>query len=638
MMLGRAAAQLASRRLGAEPALVWRSLSSRGGLGAAACAGRGPLELVGDHAARVAARRVLAPGVLAGFLALAEAQRRRDQAAAAGAEGLALVSRDSGYDTAVPWWRLAWRVCRLGAIAAPALATMPAALLLSRPLGLSSAEHYWWALFVRSAELAGPMWIKLAQWASTREDLFRPEQLANLARLRDAVRPHAWADTVRALDAAFGRGGWERRLLISERDRQKVLGSGCIAQVYKGELDGRSVAVKVIHPAVREAVTLDLALLRGLARLLERRERWRYLGIADTAEQFCRLLTTQLDLSIEAENLRRLGANFAANDRVIVPAPQDGWVTDTVLVETFVEGDVMMDIIKGGLSSASRSDAAVKLLAKRAVDAVLDMVFQHNFVHGDLHPGNVLVTRDAPGEGGDNKGPRIAILDAGICIELTESTHVTMQKVLYNFMTNNGREAARLMAEHADKQYGTAEGFARNLESFADGIDAMVKKAHGAQFYDKVMCLARAARERRARRAPRRAASRETMGFVARSRCPSHARRSASTTRRSASSRASTASSSSRSSSRSRSPSSSSRARRASSTPTPTSPSPTSRSRSLCNARPPACSAKSTSWRTTAARNPPRDTYPRGFCTHHEDDGRAASRGEKGAERRFRAL
>ena len=264
--------------------------------------------------------------------------------------------------------------------------------------------------------------------------------------------------------------------------------------------------------------------------------RRRFLGIADTAEQFSRLLTTQLDLSIEAENLRRLGSNFKENDRVIVPEPQNGWVTDAVLVESFIEGDVMMDIIGGGLSTA-RSDATAKTLAKQAVDAVLDMVFQHNFVHGDLHPGNVLVTRDAPGEGGDDRGPRIAILDAGICIELSETCHVTMQRVLYNFMMNNGREAARLMAEHADQQYGTADGFARNLELFADGIDAMVKKAHTAQFYDKARARDATilAREHHTRLPPRRWAS---------------------TTRQSAGCRASIASSSSRNLSPSRSPSS----------------------------------------------------------------------------------
>jgi hypothetical protein len=45
------------------------------------------------------------------------------------------------------------------------------------------------------------------------------------------VRPHTWAATERALDHAFGRAKWNGRLAIEASDRDKVLGSGCIAQV-----------------------------------------------------------------------------------------------------------------------------------------------------------------------------------------------------------------------------------------------------------------------------------------------------------------------------------------------------------------------------------------------------------------------
>lgn len=36
--------------------------------------------------------------------------------------------------------------------------------------------------------------------------------------------------------------------------------------------------------------------------------------------------------------------------------------------------------------------AAKHALCNQGIDAVIKMVFQDNFVHGDLHPGNILVT------------------------------------------------------------------------------------------------------------------------------------------------------------------------------------------------------------------------------------------------------
>ena len=39
------------------------------------------------------------------------------------------------------------------------------------------------------------------------------------------------------------------------------------------------------------------------------------------------------------------------------------------------------------------------------------MLFTDNFVHGDLHPGNIFVTRDG----------ELALLDAGIALRYTEA-------------------------------------------------------------------------------------------------------------------------------------------------------------------------------------------------------------------------
>ena len=48
-------------------------------------------------------------------------------------------------------------------------------------------------------------------------------------------------------------------------------------------------------------------------------------------------------------------------------------------------------------------------LARIGVDAFLKMCFQDNFVHGDLHPGNILVS-----EANADKPMRVIFLDAGI--------------------------------------------------------------------------------------------------------------------------------------------------------------------------------------------------------------------------------
>lgn len=106
-------------------------------------------------------------------------------------------------------------------------------LLLLFPLSLVSerwASHWLDALFWVT-ETSGPTFIKLAQWASTRRDIFSPAFCDRFSRLHVHVRPHSWTHTKVCLRRAFGEH-W-RQLFIF--DSKEPIGSGCIAQVYQAK-------------------------------------------------------------------------------------------------------------------------------------------------------------------------------------------------------------------------------------------------------------------------------------------------------------------------------------------------------------------------------------------------------------------
>jgi hypothetical protein len=152
----------------------------------------------------------------------------------------------------------------------PTLLTSPVLLLNS-----SSLELKWWQLVRFSIFSCGPCLTKFAQWAATRPDIFPTRFCKELELLQAKSYEHSWEETVRIFNEIYGPQ-WSEVLTL---DHQSTSGSGLVAQVYHGYLvDHKTtsspprrheVAVKILHPSVRNAMKEDLQLLSFLAQSLE---------------------------------------------------------------------------------------------------------------------------------------------------------------------------------------------------------------------------------------------------------------------------------------------------------------------------------------------------------------------------------
>ena len=80
-------------------------------------------------------------------------------------------------------------------------------------------------------------------------------------------------------------------------------------------------------------------------------------------------------------------------------------------------------------------------------------MFEDNFIHADLHGGNVL-ERDAPEAPGNITGikhPQLVLLDAGLTIELRPFDRKNFISLFRAVIDNDGREVARLMMEYSPR-------------------------------------------------------------------------------------------------------------------------------------------------------------------------------------------
>ncbi|XP_046558691.1 uncharacterized aarF domain-containing protein kinase 2-like [Haliotis rubra] len=154
------------------------------------------------------------------------------------------------------------------------------------------------------------------------------------------------------------------------------------------------VAIKVLHPDVHVVYGRDLALMKVMASCMEFVfPSLRWISLTECVAEFAQSMKKQMNMRHEARCLDRLAQDFLHQEHIRVPCPLWPLVTKNILVETFEE------TIDLRLSSVSRTpseqDTKIgglrKRLAQLGVDALLQMVFVNNFVHGDLHPGNILV-------------------------------------------------------------------------------------------------------------------------------------------------------------------------------------------------------------------------------------------------------
>ena len=284
-------------------------------------------------------------------------------------------------------------------------------------------------------EKLGPTFVKLGQLLSTRSDLLPPVYLEALSRLQDDVAPVPVADVQRTIEE-------ELRVRVSKAFASfdpGPLASASLGQVHRATLrDGRPVAVKVQRPGIVEQVAGDLEVLDEIAAFIDHHTKLgRRYEFAPMMREFRKTLSEELDYEIESSHLRTLKHNLAMFERIIVPAPVEGYISKRVLTMDYVAGTKVT-----ALNPIALIDANPELLATELVQAYLHQILIDGFFHADPHPGNLFITDDN----------RLALIDLGMVGHLSPSLQDKLLKLVLAISEGHGEDAANAAMALGEKR------------------------------------------------------------------------------------------------------------------------------------------------------------------------------------------
>jgi len=285
-----------------------------------------------------------------------------------------------------------------------------------------------WPVRIREALIElGPIFVKFGQILSTRRDLLPPDLADELAQLQDRVPPFPGPQARAIIEKAWGK---PIEAALDDFDEQP-LASASIAQVHAARLkDGRPVVVKVVRPGIEPLIRRDLSLLRIIAELAQRY--WkdgRRLRPVEVVDDYRKTILDELDLQREAANASQLRKNFLGSPQLYVPEVHWDLCNPSVLVMERIFGTPV-----GEVERLKAQGVSMKLLGERGVEIFFTQVFQHNFFHADMHPGNIFV---------EPSGRYIAV-DFGIVGSLTTEDQRYLAENLLAFFHHDYRRVAEL--------------------------------------------------------------------------------------------------------------------------------------------------------------------------------------------------
>ena len=283
-------------------------------------------------------------------------------------------------------------------------------------------------------EELGPIFVKLGQVISTRKDLLPNDVADELSKLQDRVKPFSEDISMKIIENELG----DKISNLFNDFKAEPLASASIAQVHAAQLkNGKDVIIKVVRPDIHKAIKKDLLLMKKIAEFLTSlSDDFKRMHLIEVVNDYELLVYDETDLIKESTNAKKIRDNFQGSKLIYIPEIYWDYVTKNILVmERIYETPIndKSELLKQGIN--------FEKLAKNAVESFFIQVFEHNFFHADMHPGNIFVKKIGEDD------VQFVLVDFGIMGSLSKFDKRYLAENFVAFFNRDYEKVARLHVE-----------------------------------------------------------------------------------------------------------------------------------------------------------------------------------------------
>ncbi|HEY9689433.1 MAG TPA: AarF/ABC1/UbiB kinase family protein [Coleofasciculaceae cyanobacterium] len=302
----------------------------------------------------------------------------------------------------------------------------------------------------------GPAFIKVGQALSTRPDLVPPVYLEELTQLQDQLPAFPNEIAYQFIEEELG----DRPEHCFAELSSKPVAAASLGQVYKGKLKtGEIVAVKVQRPGLTEQITLDVYIMRLLAKWAMKNVKQIRSNLVAITDEFAARIFEEMDYSQEGKNAEHFARLYGSMPEIYVPKIYWEYTGKRVLTMEWISGTKLTNLPE---VAAQGIDATH--LVNVGVQCSLRQLLEHGFFHADPHPGNLLAMSNG----------KLAYLDFGMMSRVKKYQRYGLIEAVVHMVN---RDFSRLAEDYVKLEFLTP---GTNLQPISEALSGVFGNVLGS--------------------------------------------------------------------------------------------------------------------------------------------------------------